>query len=524
MDQTKGAENPYQVIEGLALGHNALRVGARLVLCWTNAMQEAVAPRPLLLDEYAGMFVRVEGVLHGDLYSAKFVEVIDADERVRIEGRVVGSNRIEVGESEQYACFVNEAHQGFMLPLNLAVYMNRIVAVTGIRMGDALYGCVLEDIAPEADVGDRPGEATSLADLLRIRADPQNRALIEAVNGNLGTALGHKYTNGVSTGNAAILVFVPQKIAPELVPEGESVPPTLELPDGTWCRTDVIAGERAGSLAEIDPLPPLGPDNLDLVYDLRMGRAGLVGGIQLAFFGDGIQDQDHAFVGTAGVAVRRADDGALGFLTNQHVADAPGRIMYHPTHGRYPFAYTAVTREIETDQSWYDGLIDEANSYVRSDCGFVRVFDGSQPGMPDYTQFVQAGVHAIGALGELKEIDLDSTSVLGQRVMGVGRTRGLQRGTIVGYAYEFNDDYYSIYTDLLIAGDGDAPFSWKGDSGKLIVTVEEEEGALPRPIGLLWGGWQEKLRRTGEQELFSYGIDLKKVLDRLGLEIHREEG
>jgi CubicO group peptidase (beta-lactamase class C family) len=105
--------------------------------------------------------------------------------------------------------------------------------------------------------------------------------------------------------------------------------------------------------------------------------------------------------------------------------------------------------------------------------------------------------------------------IINKKVISVGRTRGVQRGTIVGYAYEFQDEFYSIYTDLLIVGEDGMAFSWKGDSGKLIVTDNE----LHQPIALLWGGWQERLREGKEQEIWTYAIDLAKVLDRLKLEL-----
>ena len=105
--------------------------------------------------------------------------------------------------------------------------------------------------------------------------------------------------------------------------------------------------------------------------------------------------------------------------------------------------------------------------------------------------------------------------IIGQKVVGVGRTRGVQRGHIIAYAYEFHDDDFSIYTDLLIIGEDGKAFSDKGDSGKIIVTDDDEH----RPVALLWGGWQERLRHGHEQENWTYAIDLGKVLDRLDVEL-----
>ena len=155
-----------------------------------------------------------------------------------------------------------------------------------------------------------------------------------------------------------------------------------------------------------------------------------------------------------------------------------------------------------------EGIIDETRSYVRCDCGFVAVDDHLK-------SHVQPGLYAIGTTGPLQRIDPDKMDIIGQKVISIGRTRGVQRGTIAAYAYEFNDGFFSIYTDLLIIGEDGKAFSWKGDSGKIIVTDDAEH----RPVALLWGGWQEKLRHGREQEIWSYAIDLGKVLDALELEL-----
>lgn len=54
-----------------------------------------------------------------------------------------------------------------------------------------------------------------------------------------------------------------------------------------------------------------------------------------------------------------------------------------------------------------------------------------------------------------------------------------------------------------------------GDSGSLIVLDNEELN----PVGLLWGGWQEKLRTGHAQENWTYGIVLSRVLDALEIDM-----
>ncbi len=494
-----------ETIQGRVTGPNSILYQGRYIDCWTISMQAAVSPQPLDLSPHVGKIVEVNGHLHGDLWDARLVRVIEEEAHGEITGTVVGFNTIE-GPDGRIDCYRHGVRESVYLPLNLSEYMGRTITVAGERSGGSLYRASIVAVA-EITI-DRPAdkEARSLNDLLRIRA--ANRPAIEAVNGNLGTALGFKWSNNQRTEHPCVIIFVPQKTLPWLVPDQDKAPEILEGPDGTWCYTDVVTGGKAVSLEAMDPLPPLSWENRQIVAELKSGRVGLIGGVQLAFFVDGIQDDDHAGIGTAGIAVRRKSDGVIGLLTNQHVADAPGRRIYHPWHGYFRIGTTLRTRTFEYDQIWYHHVIDETRSYVRCDCAFVAIQSHLQ-------HYVQPGLHAIGQTGELLSIDPDSMGIIGQRVISVGRTRGVQRGTIVAYAYEFEDEHNSIYTDLLIIGEEGQAFSWKGDSGKVIVTDDEAH----RPVALLWGGWQERLRHGREQENWTYAIDLAKALQLLDLEL-----
>jgi hypothetical protein len=104
---------------------------------------------------------------------------------------------------------------------------------------------------------------------------------------------------------------------------------------------------------------------------------------------------------------------------------------------------------------------------------------------------------------------------LGKKVISIGRTRGIQRGTIVAFGYEWYDAEASIYTDYLVIGEHGGAFSDHGDSGKLIVT----DDATHRPVALLWGGWYEKLRKGVGQENWTYAIDINKALGKLEVDI-----
>jgi len=124
----------------------------------------------------------------------------------------------------------------------------------------------------------------------------------------------------------------------------------------------------------------------------------------------------------------------------------------------------------------------------------------------------------VGELGPLKEISLNDMSIIGQKVLRVGRTTDLRRGKVVAFGYEFKDEEnLTVYTDLLMIGTEGKAFSTHGDSGSLIVTDDESHN----PVGLLWGGWQEKLRTGFGQENWTYGISLSRVLDALNVELVR---
>lgn len=106
----------------------------------------------------------------------------------------------------------------------------------------------------------------------------------------------------------------------------------------------------------------------------------------------------------------------------------------------------------------------------------------------------------IGSLNGLESISLQDMSIIGKKVQRVGRTTGRRYGTVVAFGYEFIDDNeVTVYTDLLIAGDDGKPFSTHGDSGSLIVTRDDNNA-----VGLLWSGWQEKLRSGFAQENWTY--------------------
>ncbi len=380
-------------------------------------------------------------------------------------------------------------------------------------------------------------DATSLRELLIIRH--ANRQLIDEVNGNLGSALGRKRSSDPDhpdNGKPAILVFVPQKIAPKWLPSGQVLPARLQASGGLECPVDIVEGDKhveyeiaikAGENPPGTPVwapmptrhlfadPSLGADNLALREELRGWADSITSSAQLA-----AKNAQGSWFGTLGCFARDRHSGQLGLVTNQHVAGEVGQDLYFAsTNARLLGRVDRTLVAVEDEQRFVD-LVDEQQAYFRVDCAFAPLDSGIGADEIDFRVPVldQAGAIRFLEVGAPVPLNLDSMEPIGQRVIGVGRMRSFQRGTIVGFAYEFRDaENLSYYTDYLIVGDEPDQFSAPGDSGKLILTDEDP----PRPIALLWGGWQERLANRREQQDWTYGIDINMVLDLLNVDIAR---
>ncbi len=228
------------------------------------------------------------------------------------------------------------------------------------------------------------------------------------------------------------------------------------------------------------------------------------GGSQVAHW---INQQEGSYsIGTLGAFAKKGD--VNGFLTNQHVGIEPGKKLYHPVPWGTHIGTTEQVIEYVADQAWYGPLNDEPQTYVRADCAFVRLNE-------NIIAELNTDLMGIGSLNGLESISLEDMSIIGKKVQRVGRTTGLRYGKAVAFGYEFIDDNeVTVYTDLLIVGDQGKPFSTHGDSGSLIVTREDNNA-----VGLLWGGWQEKLRTGHAQENWTYGVALDRVLDALNIQL-----
>ncbi len=375
-------------------------------------------------------------------------------------------------------------------------------------------------------------KAKNLRELLLIRE--AERDYINSITGNLGSALGLK--NG--DGDPCVIVFVEQKIDSKWLMSGQLIKKTLKGPNGLTCPTDVVQGRkydihrdihllditpgsRYGYLPTVSRQDFFGPPPLQtagqiaLLEQVRGWSKTITPGAQLY--------HPNGWLGTLGCFVRKSS-GTKGILTNQHVAGPVGSMLYFPNSNGMPVATVRETFELINDEVRFPGIVDEPTAEYRVDCAFAELhptvdladLDAKIPILDANDNIV------LKELGNPLPLDLDTLGPLGIPVLGVGRTRSFQRGIVAGFAYSFDVYYYRMglppvksYTDLLIAGEDNDQFSAPGDSGKLIVTDDNDL----RPVGLLWGGWKERLRQSRMQEDWTYAIDINKVLDLLKVSI-----
>jgi hypothetical protein len=353
-------------------------------------------------------------------------------------------------------------------------------------------------------------QARTLSDLMKIRI--QNRKNIEDLDGILGTALGLKKRTGQPLSKEpAIIIFVSEKVNPKWLPKDKTkiLPKKLKGPNGLWCTVDFVEGGKAESM-EIEPVSA---DASELSERLRGWDNKIWAGSQISHWID--EDRKVYNIGTLAAFARRRSDGALGFLTNRHIAVERGKEIYHPLPRGTLIGLTEDTLEFFKHSECYGSEFEELNAYVKADCAFVEL--STDLNWKD----INPHLMGVGQLGEeinASPMDMDITDIIGQKVLHVGRTTGMRRGIIAAFAYEYEDeDKNKKYTDLLIAGNDRMPFSGKGDSGSLIVL----DNGLYNPVGLIWGGWQEKLRTGYAQENWTYGVSLFNILKALDLKIVR---
>lgn len=367
-------------------------------------------------------------------------------------------------------------------------------------------------------------QATTLRELAQVRAD--NRALLNAVVGNQGTALGRKdfTASGEPEGDPCIIVYMPHKINLALIASNLRVPAKLTSSDGTLeAATDLV-------VTTVPDVPKdgisLSAENQQLVRRLQWLDGQLdhlppgvqIGGAELTNEGLG------AYFGTLGYAVRSTLPGTniTGFLTNQHVGGTASRSMYIPGAQQQALrvGVTRSVREHYPDDRWIEG-VNETFAYVRTDAAFVAAEDNIAP-------LLRNEVPNVGQVAGLYEVDLDSLDVIGLPVKKVGRTTGLTAGIVIAFGYGISSaneqvdrflghEPANVYTDFLIAPRDGGPFSAPGDSGSGILVDDDSHNN--QALGLLWGGWPTDIGRATGLEDLTYGIDLNRVLQEMSLEL-----
>ncbi|KAI7758361.1 hypothetical protein M8C21_013722 [Ambrosia artemisiifolia] len=354
-------------------------------------------------------------------------------------------------------------------------------------------------------------QATTLLELMTIRAS--HSKILRCYS--LGTAIGFRIRRGVLTDIPAILVFVSRKVHKQWLSPIQCLPTILEGPGSVWCDVDVVEFSYFGAPA------PASKEQLftEIVDDLR-GSGSCIG--------SGSQVASQETFGTLGAIVRsQTGSQQVGFLTNRHVAvnlDYPNQKMFHPLPptlgpGIYLGAVERATSFI-TDDLWY-GIFAGNNpeTFVRADGAFIPFSDDFD------MSTVTTSVKDVGEIGDVKIIDLQSPigSLIGKKVMKVGRSSGLTKGTVLAYALEYNDEKGICYfTDFLVVGENQVTFDLEGDSGSLIIMKGENE-EKPRPVGIIWGGTANrgrlKLKVGQPPENWTSGVDLGRLLNLLELDL-----
>ncbi len=369
-------------------------------------------------------------------------------------------------------------------------------------------------------------QASTLRELAQIRAD--NREFLNLIVGSQGTALGRKNfdLNDNPAGDPCIIIYIPHKINSALLSNNATIPKKLTSNDGKLeAPTDVVVT----TIPNIEKsTPTLTTENRQLINTLQWLDGQLDHIPSGAQIGAGTIEDDtlSGYVGTIGYIVHSVKNpNVVGILTNQHVGAHSGHSLYIPGYSQQAFrlGITRKTVEYIPDDEWIQG-IDEKYAFVRCDAAFIEIES-------NLVHLLRNIVPGVGRMGEPFQIDLDSMDIIGMPVKKVGRTTGLQQGTVVafGYGITSEEDYLdrrldkepaNFYTDLVIGPRSTSTiFSAGGDSGSAILLDTDDENSN-RPVALLWGGRKTDIgRRVGLEDL-TYGVDLMRVLNLLDLEIH----
>ena len=361
--------------------------------------------------------------------------------------------------------------------------------------------------------------AQTLRELARVRAEnPDVLARFPR------TALGRKNftAQGVPDGKPCIIVYVAEKEPEARLSAEQRVPRVLSTRDeALYAHTDVVEFDPAATAAPFSP-DVLDPGNAALCARLRW--SGEPEPVKPGFrigYGRRVAGRLGNYSGTVACVAVDAR-GRRGLLTNQHVGDMPGMSLYRP-YFRRGAGRVAMVRDLllaVADERWIEG-VDEPDAFgiVDASCAPLRRGVAAENRLPDGR-----------ALGPVVPLSLDSMAPIGQPVHKVGYRTGHQLGTILAvgatrpdYAgavdEEIGHSAARFYADLVIGPRAPSTFlSAPGDSGSLIYV---EDGGVPRPIGMLWGGSAGDVGREAGVEQLSFATHLDGLLRVMGLTLPR---
>ncbi|PWA35578.1 trypsin family protein [Artemisia annua] len=150
-------------------------------------------------------------------------------------------------------------------------------------------------------------------------------------------------------------------------------------------------------------------------------------------------------------------------ITGTHHSPSPDQ--RHRPSSVVSFSSNDLIRVTPHDEVYYKELWNSGGG------GSVKCRDGSK----SFTRLNDDFCDCFDATDEpevvlLNDTDEPGRNPIGKKVMKVGRSSGLTKGTVLAYALEYNGEKgICFFTDFLVVGENQQTFDLEGDSGSLIV-------------------------------------------------------
>jgi hypothetical protein len=302
------------------------------------------------------------------------------------------------------------------------------------------------------------------------------------------------------------LVFVLRKVDSKWLSPDQVIRKELKGPGNLTCPLDVVEGSTGEELfvkvvdgenskeefpmrwSVLSNAAPLNAEQMRLREKLQGWTKKITPGAQI-----GLKDsKKRETTGALGFFAKTRNQ-KLGFVTNQHIADHKKNVLYFPWFGSRPCGIVKHMVEFVSARGRLNNLIRDPNALYVADCAFAALHGDIGKDDIDVRLPIidRSGNISMKPIGKPIDLNFDTMGLLGRKVMSVGPQRSFQRGAIHGFAYEVQrENSRRLYTDYLIVGENNKDFTIGGDSGKLIVTDDEEL----HPVALLYGGRRQTLR------------------------------